>query len=55
MCPPTPSPTYPPIYLFTYLHTHLFTYLPVIHKMLMFTNVWFTKYEIIALNELTTI
>jgi hypothetical protein len=44
------------IYLFSYLPTlHLFTYLFVSNTMLMSTNVWYAKYEGIALNELTTI
>ncbi len=52
---PTHPSTCPPIYLLTYLPTHLCTYLPIIYTILMFTNVWFTKYEGIALNELIII
>jgi hypothetical protein len=58
--------TYIFTYLPTHLHVHLFIYLPTypptyaptylsFYTILMFTNVWFTKYEGIALNELITI
>jgi hypothetical protein len=43
------------VYISTFLPTHLLTYLPITYTMLMFANVWYTKYEGIALNELTTI
>jgi len=56
---PTHALTSLSTYLFTYLPTHLPihlpTYLPIIYKMLMYTIVWYIKYESIAINELTTI
>jgi hypothetical protein len=57
---PLNLPTHPPIhllstYLFIYLLTYPPTYLLIIYTMLIFVNVWYTKYEGIALNELTTI
>jgi hypothetical protein len=55
---PTKQPTYLLTYLLTYLPTYLptdlLTYLPIIYIMLMFANVWCTKHEGIALNEVTS-
>ncbi len=41
--------------MFTSPPTYLLTYLPIIYTMLKSTNVWYTKYEGITVNELTTI
>ncbi len=48
--------TYLSTYLFTYLPTHPPIHLPTYHLHdVMLANVWCTKYENMALNELTTI
>jgi hypothetical protein len=49
--------TYLHTYILIYLPTHLpFTHLPTYHlQNVMSTTIWYTKYDGIALNELTTI
>ncbi len=53
---PTHPPIHLPIHLFIYLPTYPHVHLPTYHLHdVMSTNVWNTKYEGTALNELTTI